>query len=142
MAGRHTGPVRSMTWRVTFDSGESFVVEGLGIVGRAPAARPGEPVRHAIPLQSSNMSISKTHAQFHLASDGALVVTDRGSTNGSVLVRQGVTRELAPGRPTTLVAGDRVVGGDRPMNVSREGTRYTSRMRMTHGRGTGPRTRQ
>src|SRR3546814_16779682 len=89
MAGRHTGPVRSMTWRVTFDSGESFVVEGLGIVGRAPAARPGEPVRHAIPLQSSNMSIPKTHAQFHLASEGALVVTDRGSPNGPVLARKG-----------------------------------------------------
>jgi uncharacterized RDD family membrane protein YckC len=111
---------RPLIWRVSFDSGESFVVEGLGIVGRAPTARPGEPVRHVVPLSSADMSISKTHAQIHLASDGALVLTDRGSTNGSILVRKGVSRELAPGRPTTLVDGDRVVFGDRSMHVTRE----------------------
>lgn len=109
-----------MTWRITLDSGESLVVEGLGILGRAPVGRPGEPVRHVLPLTSGEMSISKTHAQFHLASDGALVVTDRGSTNGSILVRKGVSRELAAGRPTTLVDGDRVVFGDRSMHVTRE----------------------
>lgn len=114
-------PRTSMTWRVSFDTGESFVVEGLGIVGRQPSPRPGEPVRHVVPLRSDDMSISKTHAQFHLAADGALVVTDRGSTNGSVLVRKGVSRELPSGRPATLVDGDRVVFGDRQMRVTREG---------------------
>ena len=73
---------RRTTWRAVFDSGESFVVEGLGLVGRRPEGRAGEPVRHVVPLASENMSISKTHAQFHLAGDGALVVMDRGSTTG------------------------------------------------------------
>jgi len=45
---------------------------------------------------------------------------DRGSTNGSILIRQGVTRELSPGKPATLLDGDRVLFGDREMTVSRE----------------------
>ena len=111
---------RRTTWRVVFDSGESFVVEGLGLVGRRPEGRAGEPVRHVVPLVSQNMSISKTHAQFHLAGDGALVVMDRGSTNGSILIRRGVSRELSSGRPATLLDGDRVLFGDREMRVTRE----------------------
>ena len=110
---------RRTTWRVVFDSGESFVVEGLGLVGRRPEGRAGEPVRHVVPLVSENMSISKTHAQFHLAGDGALVVMDRGSTNGSILIRRGVSRELSAGRPATLLDGDRVLFGDREMRVAR-----------------------
>jgi pSer/pThr/pTyr-binding forkhead associated (FHA) protein len=45
---------------------------------------------------------------------------DRGSTNGSVLMRQGVSRPLAPGKPATLVDGDTVSFGDRQMSVRRE----------------------
>jgi uncharacterized RDD family membrane protein YckC len=119
--GRHAAAAGAAgAWRVSFDSGQSLVVEGLVLVGRQPQGRPGEPVRHVVPLQSDNMSISKTHAQFHLAGDGALVVMDRGSTNGSILIRQGVTRELSPGKPATLLDGDRVLFGDREMTVSRE----------------------
>jgi len=107
-------------WRVSFDSGESFLVEGLALVGRRPEPRQGEPVRHLVPLRSGDMSLSKTHAQFQVAPDGVLVVMDRGSTNGSILFRQGVTRELAAGKPATLLDGDRVRFGDREMSVVRE----------------------
>jgi len=107
-------------WRVTFDTGESFVVDGLALVGRGPQPRPGEAVRHLVPLRSTDMSLSKTHAQFHVARDGVLVVMDRGSTNGSVIIRKGMSRELAAGRPATLVDGDRVKFGDREMVVARE----------------------
>ncbi|MEV7430412.1 RDD family protein [Nocardioides sp. NPDC092400] len=113
-----TGPAR---WRVGFDSGESFVVEGLVLVGRRPEPRQGEPVRHLVPLRSGDMSLSKTHAQVQVAPDGVLVVMDRGSTNGSVLVRQGVSRPLAAGKATTLLEGDLVRFGDRHMTVAREG---------------------
>lgn len=106
-------------WRLTLDTGESVVVEGLALLGRAPAPRPGEDVRHLLPLTSRDMSISKTHAAIAVV-DGALVVTDRGSTNGSVLLRQGVPRDLRDGRPTTLLDGDRVRLGDRELTVSRE----------------------
>jgi uncharacterized RDD family membrane protein YckC len=107
-------------WRVAFDTGEEFVVEGLALVGRRPEPRGDEPVTHVVPLRSSDMSVSKTHAQFQVVPDGALVVMDRGSTNGSVLVRQGVSRSLTAGRPATLVDGDTVRFGDRTMTVSRE----------------------
>jgi hypothetical protein len=36
-------------------------------------------------------------------------------------VRQGVSRQLAPGKPAALVDGDKVVYGDREMLISREG---------------------
>ncbi|WP_028472733.1 RDD family protein [Nocardioides alkalitolerans] len=113
-------PVRAL-WRVTFDTGESFVVTGLALVGRKPEPRAGERVEHLVPLPSSDMSLSKTHAQFHLSAEGALVVMDRGSTNGSFINRQGVPRELSAGRAATLVDGDTVRFGDREMKVAREG---------------------
>src|SRR6478609_8372229 len=112
-------PAEAPVWRVTFDSGEAFVVEGLALVGRRPEARIGEDVRHLVPLRSEDMSLSKTHAQFDVAADGVLVVMDRGSTNGSILVRHGVPRGLAADKPATLVDGDLVRFGDREMTVAR-----------------------
>lgn len=105
-------------WRVSFDTGEVFVVSGLTLVGRAPEARSGEPVKQLVALPSDDMSLSKTHAQFQVVPDGALVVMDRGSTNGSLLVRAGVVKRLTGGRPATLRDGDRVRFGDREMTVS------------------------
>lgn len=106
-------------WQVAFDTGETFEVRGLAIVGRRPEARPGEPVSHVVPLPSTDMSLSKTHAQFQVAPDGALVVMDRGSTNGSYVVRRGMSRTLTAGRPSTLLDGDVVRFGDRTMTVTR-----------------------
>lgn len=119
---RHAAPPpgQATRWRVHFDNGESFVIAGLALVGRRPEARNGEQVAHLVPLASADMSVSKTHAQFGPAPDGTIVVMDRGSTNGTVLVRQGVARQLAPGKPATLLEGDKVVYGDREMTISRE----------------------
>ncbi|HET8961231.1 RDD family protein [Nocardioides sp.] len=107
-------------WRLAFDSGETLVVEGLVVVGRRPEPPPGEEARHVVPLRSEDMSLSKTHAQLQVAPDGVLVVMDRGSTNGSVLIRQGVPKDLVAGKPTTLLPGDEVAFGDRRMTVDRE----------------------
>ncbi len=106
-------------WQVTFDTGEQFEVRGLTLVGRRPESRPGEPVKRLVTLPSDDMSLSKTHAQFQVVPDGALVVMDRGSTNGSLLVRAGVTKRLVGGKPATLRDGDRVRFGDREMRVVR-----------------------
>lgn len=116
-APRHAAQPR---WRVHFDHGESFVIAGLALVGRRPEPRAGEAVAHLVPLASQDMSVSKTHAQLGPASDGTIVVMDRGSTNGTVLVRKGVSRPLTPGRPATLLDGDKVVFGDREMVLTRE----------------------
>ena len=97
------------------------MVEGL-VAGRPPTrAAAGEPVRTLLALASTDMSLSKTHAQFQVVPDGALVVMDRGSTNGSVLVRGGLYKRLEGGRPATLKHGDRVRFGDREMTVARVG---------------------
>ncbi|MFL6130143.1 MAG: RDD family protein [Mycobacteriales bacterium] len=106
-------------WQVTFDTGEQFEVRGLTLVGRRPESRPGEPVKRLVTLPSDDMSLSKTHAQFQVVPDGALVVMDRGSTNGSLLVRAGVTKRLVGGKPATMRDGDRVRFGDREMRVAR-----------------------
>ncbi|HWJ83763.1 MAG TPA: RDD family protein [Nocardioides sp.] len=116
---RRDGGPAAARWAVAFDTGERFEVLGLALVGRRPEPRPGEPVRHVVPLPSTDMSLSKTHAQFQVAPDGALVVMDRGSTNGSYVVRGGHSKSLAPGRPSTLVDGDVVRFGDRMMTVRR-----------------------
>ena len=54
-------------------------------------------MKRLVTLPSDDMSLSKTHAQFQVVPDGALVVMDRGSTNGSILVREGV-EQAAGGR--------------------------------------------
>ena len=108
-------PVR---WQVGFDTGEQFEVRGLTLVGRRPEPRPGEPVKRLVTLPSDDMSLSKTHAQFQVVPDGALVVMDRGSTNGSILIRAGVTKRLVGGKPATLRDGDKVRFGDREMTIA------------------------
>ncbi len=118
---RPIDPTPTVTrWLVSFDTGEQVAVSGLTLIGRDPQAREGESVRHVVRLGSDDLSLSKTHAQCRVASDGALVVMDRGSTNGSVLRRGEMVRDLHAGRPATLLEGDRVAFGDRVMLVARE----------------------
>jgi uncharacterized RDD family membrane protein YckC len=105
-------------WRVGFDTGESFAVDGLTLVGRAPEARADERADRLVTLPTGDQSLSATHAQFQVVPTGALVVMDRGSTNGTVLIRGGVPRHLAGPRPATLLDGDVVRFGDRTMTVS------------------------
>jgi uncharacterized RDD family membrane protein YckC len=107
------------SWGLAFDTGERVVVDTLVLIGRRPEARPGEQGARLVALPSDDMSVSKTHAQVVVAPDGALVVTDRGSTNGSVLRRQGVAKPLTAGRPATLLDGDVVTLGDRVVTVVR-----------------------
>ena len=113
--------VATPRWRATADTGEQVVVRGLTLLGRGPQARPGEQVADLVALESQDMSVSKTHAQLSLGADGSLVVMDRGSTNGSVLIRQGVPRHLSPGRPVTLLAGDVLRLGDRALEIEQVG---------------------
>ena len=116
-----SGATSATQFSVQFDHGDGFVVDGLVLVGRNPQAHAGEVVSRLVSLPSADMSISKTHAQFGPAEDGVLVVMDRGSTNGTSVIRHGVVRQLEPGRPTTLLDADVVVFGDRQMSVSLRG---------------------
>ena len=109
-------------WRVAFDTGDSFVVEGLGLVGRRPEARPGEPVRHVVALPSADLSLSKTHAQFHVAPDGVLVVMDRGSTTGRCWCVTASRATWSPAGPrrcsTAIESGSPTVDDGHPRGLS------------------------
>jgi uncharacterized RDD family membrane protein YckC len=120
-APRPWGPTSATTatWTVSFDSGERVAIDTLLLVGRSPDPRLVEQGARLVSLPSADMSVSRTHVEVVVAPDGALVVTDRGSTNGSTLVRQGTARHLTPGRPATLLEGDVVLLGDRTMQVER-----------------------
>lgn len=107
-------------WRVRFDTGESFVVEGLTLLGDDPGVVPGQPVRRVV-LGRGDASASRTHAQLQVVAGGTLVIMDRGSTPGPLLLRGEAPRALVPGRPTTLLAHDRVRFGAHLMEVLREG---------------------
>jgi uncharacterized RDD family membrane protein YckC len=113
------GTLPPATWGLVFDSGERVVVDRLVLVGRGPEPRAGEEAARLVALPSADRSVSTTHVQVVVAADQALVVTDRGSTSGSTLVRQGMPRSLTAGRPTTLLEGDVVRLGDRTMTVVR-----------------------
>jgi hypothetical protein len=110
-------PVAPAAWGLGFDSGELVRVDTIVLIGRRPEPGNGEQGARLVGLPSSDLSVSRTHAQVVVAPDGTLVFTDRGSTNGSVLRRRGVARPLTPGRPATLLDGDVVLLGDRTMIV-------------------------
>ena len=116
-----SSPAAPPAWGLVFDTGERVRVETVVLIGRRPEPREGEQGARLVGLPSTDMSVSKTQAQVALAPDGTLVVTDRGSTNGSVLRRGGVARRLTAGRPATLLDGDVVNVGDRTMTVVRVG---------------------
>jgi hypothetical protein len=86
-------PDAPAAWDLAFDTGERVRVDTNVLIGR--------------------------HVQVAVAPDGTLVVTDRGSANGSSLTRRGFTRALVPGHPATLLEGDVVLLGDRTMTVLR-----------------------
>ncbi len=107
-------------WRVSFDTGESFVVEGLALVGRRPEARGGEPVRHLVPLRSRTCRCprptpSSRWSRRRPGGDGPGLDERVGRDP------QGVSKPLTAGRPATLLDGDTVRFGDRSMTVTREG---------------------
>ncbi len=79
-------------WGLVLDTGEQVTVDGVVRIGGS---------------------------RIEVAADGALVVTDRGSPGGTVLVRCGVARRLGVDRPATLLEGDEITIGDRALTVVR-----------------------
>lgn len=98
---------------LTLDSGESVVVTGGGVVlGRSPATGPDDRDVTPVPVVDATRSISKTHWAL-LCRDGAVFAVERGSTNGSVLVRGSAEQALEPGSPVAVRDGDVIRFGDR-----------------------------
>jgi RNase P/RNase MRP subunit p29 len=97
--------------RLVFSHGDDVEVDGAVLVGRAPEPRrsgtDGPPRLVRVP--SPQQEISSTHLEIRpgtAAARGSAVVTDLGSTNGTVLVQPGLPPEdLRPGIAVELVPG-------------------------------------
>jgi pSer/pThr/pTyr-binding forkhead associated (FHA) protein len=103
---------------LSFSSGDAVDVDRAVVVGRAPEARRAtssdDPLLVTVP--SPNLEISSTHLEVRPgagADHGSAVVTDLGSTNGTVLVQPGLQpEELQPGVAVQLLPGAIIDLGD------------------------------
>lgn len=104
--------------RLVFSSGETVEVDRAVLVGRAPEARRftsgDQPMLVNVP--SPAQEISSTHLEIRPGSGadhGTAVVTDLGSTNGTVVAQPGLPPEdLQPGIAVQLVPGAIIDLGD------------------------------
>jgi resuscitation-promoting factor RpfA len=77
------------------------------LIGRAPQVTrvTGNEIPRLITVASPNQDISRTHCEVRMDGDD-VVVTDLRSTNGVLLLRQGVgAQRLHPGEPTVVEPG-------------------------------------
>jgi hypothetical protein len=97
--------------KLVLSSGEKVEVDRAVLVGRAPEARriAASEQPRLVTVPSPQQEISSTHLEVRPGSGadhGSAVVTDLGSTNGTVLVQPGLAPEdLQPGVPVQLLPG-------------------------------------
>lgn len=97
--------------KLIFSTGEVLDVDRVILVGRAPEARrfASSDQPHLVTVSSPNHEISSTHLEIRPgagADHGMAVVTDMGSTNGTVLVQPGLPPEdLQAGIAVSLIPG-------------------------------------
>ncbi|ACQ80019.1 FHA domain containing protein [Beutenbergia cavernae DSM 12333] len=103
-ATRLSSPAEPPQVRVSLSDGTALEA-GRTLVGRSPGAREGEDVDAFVAV--ADRSVSKTHLLVEIA-DGVVTVTDRASTNGTVLETPGGTRPCAPWIPEVVPIGARV----------------------------------
>jgi len=114
---------RTGTLALHFDTGERVRVVGRGLVGRGPRAEDGQDILHVVVLSDAARSLSRVHVEFGpepatTDEDAAIWVTDRGSTNGTVVVDPtGAARVLPAGARAVVRAGWVVRLGDREARV-------------------------
>lgn len=103
---------------LVFSGGERVEVDRVVIVGRSPEARQftSTDQPRLVTVPSPQLEISSTHLEIRPGSGadhGSAVVTDLGSTNGTVLVQPGLRPEtLQPGTAVQLIPGAVIDLGD------------------------------
>ncbi|MBC3764160.1 RDD family protein [Quadrisphaera oryzae] len=106
-------------WRVVLADGTAVVVDKATLLGRDPAPRGGEDAAALVPVRDGDRLVSKTHLLLR-PEGGALWAVDRGSTNGTQLVRAGEPpRRLVPEDRTELRTGDQLSLGGVVITVQR-----------------------
>jgi hypothetical protein len=104
--------------RLVISNGDVVDVDRAVVIGRAPEARRFSETEQPrlVTVPSPHLEISSTHVEVRPGSGadhGSAVVTDLGSTNGTVLVQPGLGPEdLAPGVAVQLVPGALIDLGD------------------------------
>lgn len=107
-------PVTTVVLEV--ESGERFVVDTKALVGRNPQAPDGSGWI-LIKVEDPTRSVSKTHAELGVDTAG-LWLTDRGSTNGTVVSAPGLPPRVAePGARVRVPVGSTIHVGDRRVVV-------------------------
>lgn len=108
----HAPPVVSQpVATLVFSTGEVLDVDRAVLVGRAPEARrfASHDQPQLVTVASPNQEISSTHLEIRPgagADHGMAIVTDLGSTNGTVLAQPGLPpEELQPGIAVSLIPG-------------------------------------
>ncbi|MDL9978201.1 RDD family protein [Microbacterium sp. ASV49] len=97
---------------LVWDDGTHTAIYARTVFGRNPAADGAT----AVAVRDETLSLSKTHFEVDAGTDGTWI-TDRHSTNGTVVLRGGTETTLAAGERFRLQAGDRVEIGDRSITV-------------------------
>lgn len=77
-------PPPDQGWVVVLEDGREIPIQRLVLIGRNPQPRPGEEDARLIKIVDEARTVSKTHLAINLDARGVLV-TDRGSTNGSAV---------------------------------------------------------
>jgi hypothetical protein len=111
-------PVTQPVAKLLVSDGQSIIVDRAVLIGRAPEARrftsTEQPMLVTVP--SRLHEISSTHVEVRPGTGadlGTAVVTDMGSTNGTVLVQPGLGPEdLKPGIAVQLIPGATINLGD------------------------------
>ncbi|MDT0203709.1 FHA domain-containing protein [Nocardioides sp. AE5] len=104
--------------RLVFSHGEDIEVDRAVLIGRAPEARrfTSTDQPRLVTVPSPNSEISSTHLEVRPGSGadhGSAIVTDMGSTNGTVLTQPGFAPEdLQPGIAVQLLPGAVIDLGD------------------------------
>lgn len=102
---------------VTLPDGQRLGLDAVLVFGRSPergaAAYQGAPVR----LDDPARAMSRVHLVLSPA-PGAVIATDPGSANGTLLERDGTQYALVAGTPSALLPGDRLLLGDAVLLIS------------------------
>jgi hypothetical protein len=106
-------------WMIILDDGRTVPLDGAAVFGRDPAALPGENGISLLAVPDETRTVSKTHVKLEPGAD-AVLVTDRHSTNGVVVITAGVATRCRAGEPMVATSGSVVRFGDREMQVRRQ----------------------